>query len=406
MTLPLGDPQFWIVTAAVAAALGWALYRVLRQVRRPEGGCASCPQAGGPRRVEHRSERREGAKPSALLLLGLIAGAQVAAAGEPLVRVVAAMGTTLTVEVEGLERAAALALSERLIEAVEATEARLSTWRGDSELARFNRAPAGAPFALSPETARALAVALDCARESGGRFDPTVAPLVEAWGLRAAGRRPDAAELARALAQVGAASQLRLGADGRALTKLAPLRLEEGGFGKGAALAEALRLARAAGARVRLDLGGQRAWSAGAAPSPLLLADPRERSRPVAALALGPGEGSLATSGNSERAVQGPEAPIGHLLDPTTGRPAPDFGSVASLDGDPAYADCRSTALFVAGPERGLDWLAAGGRGEAVFLEVRGARLVARASAGLAGRLEPLVPDLTIEVSKEPKESS
>ncbi len=406
MTLPLGDPQFWIVTAAVAAALGWALSRVLRQVRRPEGGCASCPQAGGPRRVAHPGEHRGGAKPSALLLLGLIAGADTAAAGEPLVRVVAAMGTTLTVEVEGLERAAALSLSEQLIEAVEATEARLSTWRDDTELARFNRAPVGEPFPLSAETASALAVALDCARESGGRFDPTVAPLVEAWGLRTGGRRPDEADLVRALAQVGATSRLRLAADGRALTKLAPVRLEEGGFGKGAALAAALELARAAGARVRLDLGGQRAWSAGAAPSPLLLADPRERSRPVAALVLGPGEGSLATSANSERAARGPGAPIGHLLDPATGRPAPDFGSVASLDGDPVYADCRSTALFVAGPERGLDGLAAGGRGEAVFLEVRGARLVARASAGLAGRLRPLVPELTVEVSGEPRESS
>lgn len=47
MGLPLDDPQFWIVTAAVAAVAGLAAHRLLRSVRAREDapGCASCPAA-------------------------------------------------------------------------------------------------------------------------------------------------------------------------------------------------------------------------------------------------------------------------------------------------------------------------------------------------------------------------
>ena len=60
-----------------------------------------------------------------------------------------AMGTWLELRLElrpdaGEDRAAGLAASERAVQAIEACEARLSTWREDSELARLNRAPVGA----------------------------------------------------------------------------------------------------------------------------------------------------------------------------------------------------------------------------------------------------------------------
>ncbi|MEO8198066.1 MAG: FeoB-associated Cys-rich membrane protein [Thermoanaerobaculia bacterium] len=46
MSLPLADPQFWIVTAVAAGALGLVLRRLFR---RPKAGalpCAHCPKAG------------------------------------------------------------------------------------------------------------------------------------------------------------------------------------------------------------------------------------------------------------------------------------------------------------------------------------------------------------------------
>ena len=49
------------------------------------------------------------------------------------------MGTTLDLTVEALDRATALDASEKAVAALEAAEARLSTWREDGELARLNQ---------------------------------------------------------------------------------------------------------------------------------------------------------------------------------------------------------------------------------------------------------------------------
>lgn len=45
MGLPLADPQFWIVTAAVAAAVLLAARRAASAVRTTESPCARCPLA-------------------------------------------------------------------------------------------------------------------------------------------------------------------------------------------------------------------------------------------------------------------------------------------------------------------------------------------------------------------------
>src|SRR5262245_2042824 len=113
------------------------------------------------------------------------------------------MGTDLALEVTAPTRDQALAASEAAVRAIEAVEARLSTWRDDSELARLNAAPAGQPFALSPELERDLEQARDLWRATDGLFDPGVGALVRAFGLRAGGRTPSEEELARAKAAGG-----------------------------------------------------------------------------------------------------------------------------------------------------------------------------------------------------------
>lgn len=325
-------------------------------------------------------------------------------------RRVATMGTTLAVTVAGpVPRGALLAEAERLVAQVESTERRLSTWRDDSQLARINRAPVGAWQRVAEPTWTELSVARDCARATAGAFDPTVAPLVEAWGLRSGGRRPTDAQLVEARRRTGW-SRIALDSGARRLQKLAPSAFEEGGFGKGAALDRALESASSSSGRaalgVRLDLGGQWAWVGQPGRFEIELSDPADRARSVATVSLGGAQGSAATSGNSERRLLIDGVAVGHLLDPRTGFPAPDFGSVTVIveDGRPAaaeWADCLSTALFVMGPEEGLRWLAQRADGvAAVYLVVRPAGLLALTTPGLAPRLRALVPDLSLQESR------
>ncbi len=141
-----------------------------------------------------------------------------------------------------------------------------------------------------------------------------------------------------------------------------------------------------------LDLGGQvlavgtdseeRPWR-------VPVAHPRERGRAVAELGLS--DVSASTSGNSERGRDVGGRRIGHILDPKTGEPATDFGSVTVVASSGLVADILSTAFFVLGPERGLA-LSAKLRGEGVanevlFLVERGGALDAVSSPGFSSYL-------------------
>jgi thiamine biosynthesis lipoprotein len=284
-----------------------------------------------------------------------------------------------------------------MVREVEATEARLSTWRGTSELAALNATPVGAWRAVTPELAGELRRALACAAATDGAFDPTVGALVEAWGLRTGGAVPTAALLATARARTGWRG-VELEDDPPRARRVADVRLEEGGFGKGEALDHALdrfeQSTRGEGrASARLDFGGQVAWSGARWPVEVELADPRDRARPVLALALAGERGSISTSGDGERRFVSGERTFGHLLDPRTGEPARDFGSASVVAARASRADCLSTGLFVRGPGR------AAADGAEIFLVVEGGRLVARVAPELKGTVRPLIADLAIAVT-------
>lgn len=315
-------------------------------------------------------------------------------------RRLAVMGTWFELRVRAGERAVALEASERAVRALAACEERLSTWSEDSELARLNRAPVGEWQELSPELAADLARAWHFRDATGGAFDSGLGALVEAWGLRTGGRQPTGAELAAALAAGGLAG---FELEGRhALRRHPQAAIEEGGFGKGSGLDAALAALRAAGvSEAVLDLGGQLAVLGGACTA--ALADPRERGRPVLELDLGPG--SLSTSGNSERGIVVDGVARAHLLDPRTGAPAEDFGSLSVWAADATAADCLSTGLYVLGPEQALRFAAAHPEIELVLLLTEGARLRAVATAAWRGRVRALVPELEltfVEVSSLP----
>jgi FAD:protein FMN transferase len=270
---------------------------------------------------------------------------------DTLTRHLAVMGTAFALTVSAPTRARALDASEAAVRAVEAAERLLSTWRDDTPLARLNAAAPGAATPVGPELFALLKSVFEWEERTGGAFDPAVAPLVRAWGLRSGGRIPGAAELAAA----------RRASDPSLFTfEESPLRvsrrdalagIDEGAWGKGWALDQAAAALRTSGVTsFVLDLGGQ--VLASGDETGVAVAHPRDRARTVATLRLR--DASASTSGNSERGLAVNGRGVGHILDPRTGEPAPDFGSVTVVANDGLTADVLSTAFFVLGAQDGL----------------------------------------------------
>ena len=271
---------------------------------------------------------------------------------ETVIRHLAVMGTAFALTVSAPTRDLAVDASEAAVRAVEAADRLLSTWRSDTPLARLNASAPGLPTSVTPELFTLLKRVFEWEKTTGGAFNPAVGPLVTAWGLRVGGRIPDAAELASARRASDASLFTFEESSPLRLTRLdARAGIDEGAWGKGWALDRAAEAARAAGASsVILDLGGQ--VLASGVETRVAVAHPRDRAHVAATLRLT--DSSVSTSGNSERGLVVNGRRVGHLLDPRTGEPAPDFGSVIVVAPDGLTADVLSTAFFVLGPEEGM----------------------------------------------------
>jgi FAD:protein FMN transferase len=307
-----------------------------------------------------------------------------------IVRHLAAMGTALSLTVSAPTRDAALRASEAGVREIERIEALLSTWRDDTPLARLNTAPTGVPHEVPAQLFGLLKRVFEWEEKTDGAFDPTVLPLVRAWGLRSGGRIPTPDELRAARGATGP-NLFTFEESSSSVTRRDALSgIDEGAWGKGWALDRAAAAMRDAGAVSGvLDLGGQ-ILSFGEETA-VDIADPGDRERTVAHLRLA--DASASTSGNSERSFVVNGRQIGHLLDPRTGEPARDFGSVTVVAPSGFVADVLSTAFFVLGPADGLalsERLRADGVAHETvfFLEgEEGGNLTARPSPGMQALL-------------------
>lgn len=327
------------------------------------------------------------------LSLGL-AGTVSVGAPETVEREAYLMGTLCTILGEASSREQGLAAIETGFSAIEATEALLSTWRPDTPLARLGQAHPGQAAEVPPELARLLAAAREAWEESAGGFDPAIGALVQAWDLRGPGRVPTPGEIAGALARSGMQKVVVDTSRATVTLKNEGLFFDAGGFGKGAGLARAGdALTRAGLHNWLINFGGQVLVDPDGPGRDIPVAHPRDRDRPVAILHL---RGlSAATSSLGQRP--------GHILDPRSGQPAEDFGSVTIVGADPLRVDALATGLFVLGPDRGLARAESLPGVEALYLLDRGDHLEARATTGLQKYLvEMLVPPWTEKKKSQP----
>lgn len=275
----------------------------------------------------------------------------------------ATMGTSYSVKIPRLPKGVERETLEWDIAAIlESVNARMSTYRPDSELSRFNAGAATSWVGVSPDTLAVVDEALRVSRLSGGAFDPTIGPLVDLWGFGPGGSGPRAVPSRARIEAVLPATgfrHVRTAASPPALRKNRPdIRIDLSGIAKGFGVDKvAEHLERTGIDHYLVDIGGElrgRGYNARGKVWRVGIERPGTPGTVQRAVRLG-GQG-LATSGDYRMFFERDGARYSHILDARRGRPV-DHGlaSVTVVAPTAMQADALSTALMVLGPEAGLE---------------------------------------------------
>lgn len=215
----------------------------------------------------------------------------------------------------------------------------------------------GQRVTVHEETAELLSFALEMAEETGGALEPTLYPVLTAWGFTTGENQIPAADRIKELLETTGYERVVI--EGDRVTLEDGMMLDLGAVGKGYAGDEASRTMRDSGiTSALLDIGGN-IQAVGSKPDgsdwKLGLKNPfGDGIFGVLEIA----DRAVVTSGNYERYFIGEDGVrYGHIVDPVTGYPV-DNGivSVTIISEEGKLCDALSTALFVMGKERAVEY--------------------------------------------------
>jgi FAD:protein FMN transferase len=284
------------------------------------------------------------------------------------------MGSTYSVKYVRTEGAPTVDALRRETEAILAeVDRQMSTYRDDSLISQFNRAPAGSCLAVPEALLQLVDAGQVLAQESGGAFDLTLEPLLNLWGFGPQARMekvPTAQQLAEARGRTG---HRHLRVEAGQLCKDVDLQLDLNSIAAGYTVERIVsRLAELGVGRYLVDVTGE-LKAAGRKPSGepwrIAIEAPRDDER-VAQRVLALDGFGISTSGDYRNYFEENGTRYSHTLDPQTGAPITHkLASVTVADRSTLRADGLSTLLMVLGPERGLAY--AEQAGIAAFFVIR-----------------------------------
>ncbi len=236
----------------------------------------------------------------------------------------------------------------------------MSTYRDDSDLGRFNRAPVLEWVTISPATFEVTEVALRVSRETDNAFNPAVAELVDLWGFGPSARDgnvPTSVQIGVAL-EATQLDRLDLDPAGPALRKRAALQLDYSAIAKGYGVDRVAAVLEQAGVRnFMVEVGGEvrtrgahpdgRPWRIGIEVPQMVQGE--------AIAALEPNDEAVATSGNYRNYREVDGVRYSHTIDPANGYPVThNLASVTVVAPTAVVADAYATAISVMGPDEGM----------------------------------------------------
>jgi FAD:protein FMN transferase len=284
--------------------------------------------------------------------------ASCSGAPEPLRDSREALGTVVAITAYGADEDAMRDSADAAYAAMNEVEAELDAHDPDSDIGRINSAP-DPELAALPSRAETVLESI-CVLLVREWFSPQLWAATEAWGFEEGGRVPTGEDLA---------------------TALADRRYDFGGAAKGLALDQAAASLRADGSvGAALLSSGSTTLAFGEKPDGepwrIGVEDPRDPEAIIATVEAA-GDITVSTSGDYQRYFESGGARYHHILDPATGMPSRGLrsltvvGDIGGLD-----SDILSTALFVAGADKAIEYAEENGLGLVLVDEEGRTRIV------------------------------
>lgn len=253
----------------------------------------------------------------------------------------------------------------------------MSNYKPESDLSRLNRNAHYHAEKVPADLYRVIEESLRYSKVSEGKFDITVAPLVDLWKAALRGDRvPTEAEQERLRACVGY-QKIELIPPDHVEFHSPCMRIDLGSIGKGYAVDQAMEILRANGiVNALVDAGQSTIYGMGAPPGQnaweVHLRDPSNRIDPQVMLH----DDSVSTSEQTPPSLLGIET-VGHIIDPENGKPLATKYALSIVAKTGTASDALSTTLLLVGPAKGelivksiadaaAIWISAGGETETV----------------------------------------
>jgi FAD:protein FMN transferase len=229
----------------------------------------------------------------------------------------------------------------------------LSNFKPESDLSRLNRDGHFHAEKVPADLYRVIEESVKYSKVSRGKFDITVAPLVDLWKAALRGDRVPAQEEQEKLRACVGYEKIELIPPDKVEFHSPCMRIDVGSIGKGYAVDRAVGILRANGIKNALvDAGQSSIYGMGSPPGlsawEVHLRDPSNRVDPTVML----NENSVSTSEQTPPSLLG-NGTAGHIIDPENGKPLETKYALSIVAKTGTASDALSTTLLLVGPERG-----------------------------------------------------
>ncbi len=247
---------------------------------------------------------------------------------------------------------------EQAFETMQRIEDLATSYNDTSEVGILNLNAGQQEISVHQEVLEMIKQAREVGENSDGAFDATIFPLQRLWNFKSPDPRvPTETEVSEKRELVDFRKIVIN--DNHVFLPKKSMGLDLGAIAKGYAVDKAVEVLQKYGYKnFMVEAGGDLRAVAGELTTgqrTIWVQHPRKDAEFFAKIKMD--EGAVASSGDYERFFEINGKRFHHILNPKTGYPAYPVVSVSIFSQTTAMADAYATAVFVLGPEKGLDFI-------------------------------------------------